>query len=87
MVYEIEEDEPVSIAVVLAVSSVKECDPTELPPLHEAINPDALAQVFDSGPDSEVGVGTEVTFTYSDYQVTVTDGEYITLQPMHSPAQ
>lgn len=55
-------------AVVSAVSNASGLDVFELPPLYEAINPDALNALFTSR--SEPG-GGNVSFEYAGYDVVV----------------
>ena len=66
------ETEPVSAAVVEAVSTVTNTPTTDLNPLYNVINPDALdllyKPTFDGTP--RLGGGT-TTFTYSNCRVTV----------------
>lgn len=55
-------------AVVSAVAEVEGTDPVELPPLYEAINPEALNDLFMSRPVSAVET---VSFQYGGYDVVV----------------
>lgn len=55
-------------AVVSAVAEADDSDPVDLPPLYDAINPDALNELFTSR--SEPGVD-QVTFRYVGYDVVV----------------
>ncbi|WP_222913399.1 HalOD1 output domain-containing protein [Natrinema sp. SYSU A 869] len=55
-------------AVVSAVSEASDLDMLELPPLYEAINPDALNELFTSRSEPAVG---EVSFEYAGYDVVV----------------
>ncbi|MFB1063581.1 HalOD1 output domain-containing protein [Natrinema sp. H-ect4] len=87
MEYEIGEDESVCTAIVLAVSSVEDCDPCSLTPLYEAIDPEALTALFDSKPATSSTDPITVTFTFSAYLITVTDGASLTLRPANSPTQ
>ncbi|WP_425492878.1 HalOD1 output domain-containing protein [Natrinema amylolyticum] len=73
--YEIPEGESVSIATIRAVSSLKECDPCNLTPLYETIDPDMLDDLCKSQQD-----GT-VKFVFSNFHITVERGEYLLLQP------
>lgn len=75
--YVIPEDETVSIAAVRAVSSLKECDPSDLTPLYETIDPEMLNDLCESQQD-----GT-VKFVFSDFHITVENGEYLTLRESH----
>lgn len=55
-------------AVVSAVAEASGLDMLELPPLYEAINPDALNELFTSRSEPAVG---EVSFEYAGYDVVV----------------
>ncbi|WP_337652328.1 HalOD1 output domain-containing protein [Halomontanus rarus] len=61
------EDTPV-YAVVSAVAEAEGTDPVELPPLYEAIDSEALNDLFTGRAKSTVG---KVTFQYAGYDVTV----------------
>lgn len=54
-----------SEAVVMAVAERKGVGPTEVPPLHDVIDPDALDDVFRGRRSGRV------TFEYAGYEVTV----------------
>lgn len=62
----IDEGTPLSIAVIECVSEADGDDPANLPPLHKVIDPEALNNLFR---DRTSG---EVTFTYLNYEITVT---------------
>lgn len=64
-------DEPVTAAVITAIAEHEEIDPVELePPLFEAIDVDALNELFPHGSE-----GT-IQFLYRGHQITVSaDGE------------
>lgn len=55
-------------AVVSAVAEVEETDPVDLPPLYDAINPEALNELFTSQSDSSVA---QITFEYAGYAIVV----------------
>lgn len=60
--------------VVLAVAELSESDPTELPPLSDVIDADALDRLF--GPGHSGDGSDRVSFNYHGYRVTVCrDGE------------
>jgi hypothetical protein len=61
-----ESDAPLSTLVVRAVSAATETPPDKLPPLYQAIDPDALDVVFDHS-DTEGAV----EFQYAGRTVTV----------------
>ena len=76
-------DELPSHAVVRAVAAISNESPLDLDPLYGAIDPDRLNELFagpDRGgdPDGESrprgSDGPEVAFTFSGFEVTVTDG-------------
>jgi len=56
-----------STAVVEAVASFENVDHATLPPIYEALNPDALNTLFDGRADTVA----EVRFRYRSYHVTV----------------
>lgn len=61
-----------SMAIIEEVAAIDGTDPTELPPLYEVIDPEALDALVESASESEF----EVEFPYSGHEVTVTgDGE------------
>lgn len=70
---EIPAAEPVSAEVVTAVADVNGVEPTELPPLYYAVDPDALDQLFPSH-DERGAAMSEVRFTFAGCEVVV-DGD------------
>lgn len=59
-------------AVVEAVAASLERDPETLPPLYEAVDPDALDALFGpSGPATRSGARGRVRFAYAERRVTV----------------
>lgn len=60
--------ESVSIEIVQRVATATGRDESELPPLYESVNPEAL----DSLVDSLSAPSVSITFTYLDFTVTVT---------------
>ena len=60
--------EPVGIFVVRAIGALSNETPTELPPLYEAVDPEALAGLV----QSERARLVEVEFRYYGYLITVT---------------
>jgi hypothetical protein len=69
-------DTSVSVAVVEKVSAAEGRDPTSLPLLRDAIDPEALDRLCRRG-----GSAT-VSFEYSDSRVTISGGESITVEPL-----
>ncbi|SFS00481.1 hypothetical protein SAMN05216559_2366 [Halomicrobium zhouii] len=60
-----------SVAVAEAVADAEETDPGDLPPLYDAVDPDALDQIF-----REERVGT-VAFEYCGYTVAIQDNDVV----------
>ncbi|ELZ06314.1 hypothetical protein C482_00790 [Natrialba chahannaoensis JCM 10990] len=71
--YDYDTNHTASLAVVEAVSTVADCDPTALPPLYDTIDPDALDALFSE--QTAADVRPEVSFTYNQYDVTITQTE------------
>lgn len=71
--------ETLSQAVVETVASAEGVDPLDLEvPLYDAVDPDALDALFQSG----IAVDGRVEFEYYGYDVTVTDGGRVTLDAL-----
>lgn len=71
--------EHVSHRVVESVAAADGVDPIDLPPLYDAINPDALNTLFDpASTDGKSTVG-ELRFSYHGYDVRVTAGGVVTI--------
>lgn len=64
--------EPAAQAVVKAASFVHNVDPVDLEPLADAVDPDALEALVGCQ-SRRPGSGVEITFTYVDLTVTVSD--------------
>jgi len=75
------DDRKVSMAVVEAVAEAKGVPPTEIDtPLHRAIDPEALNRLF--GPErASTDGGPHVSFTYTDYEITVHGPAQIIVRP------
>ena len=82
MEYHIGEDEPVSTAVVQAVSAVENRDPATLQPLASVLDTDALDSLFAPRADGTARTGGRVSFVYSNCRLTVDNNEYLTIQPL-----
>jgi hypothetical protein len=72
------------VAVVRAVSAVVGCDPCSLPPLTDAVDPDALDAIFDSQGRDTPRTGGRLSFVYGHCRVTVDNGEYLTIRPFET---
>lgn len=69
--YERGTDETASEAVVTALSSAMEVPRTELDPIYDAIDPDALDSLFRSNGDAPPQFDGQVGFYYDDHRVRV----------------
>lgn len=80
--YERDPDEPPSRSVIRAVAAVNGTDPTRLPPLYGAVDPDALDRLFDPAPGHpEPRPDCVVSFRYDDFAVTVSGDGRIVVSP------
>lgn len=66
----------VSEEVIRSVADAKGIEPTELPPLYDTLDPDALDSVFAA---SSVVRG-KVIFEYEGFLVTVTDDDQVVVE-------
>lgn len=66
-----ETDQSLSFAVVDAVATHEGVSVADLPPLGNAIDPDALDDLFEPKFDGSLRQGGEVTFDYCGYTVVV----------------
>jgi len=78
--YDIGSDEPVSIAVVRAVSAAEGREPRSLPPLANVFDTDALNALFGPRGDDTARTGGRLSFVYSDCRLTVDNREYLTVR-------
>ncbi|WP_136602687.1 HalOD1 output domain-containing protein [Salinigranum halophilum] len=73
-------DEVVSTAVVLTVAALRDCAPTDLPPLLTAVDPDALAGLV-----THESTTAMTTFVYADCTVTVRSTGDVSVTPARRP--
>lgn len=75
-------DRLASEAVVSAVSTATGTDPTELPPIYDAVDPDALCTLFGSPTTGSGRIRGTVTFEYADNLVTVDSRGTVEVDPL-----
>lgn len=75
-------DRPASEAVVSAVSAATGIDALELPPIYDAVDPDALCSLFGSPTTGSGRFRGTVTFEYADNLVTVDSRGSIEVDPL-----
>jgi len=68
------ENESVSERVIEAVATTSNADPLELPPLYDAVDPDALDALVTGIADGKV------MFAYAGYEVTLTSEGAVTIE-------
>lgn len=77
------EEDP-STCLVMSVAEIADADPLEQPQLSDAIDPEALDELFRTGIRSEGSDMDKASFNYADYRVTLyRDGELL-IQPRNS---
>lgn len=74
-------DRLASEAVVEAVAAATQSDPLDLPPIYDAVDPDALSNLFEPSSTGSRRFQGTVTFEYADHLVTVEGEGTITLEP------
>lgn len=72
--YRLESTESAVDAVLEEVAALRRCDPVDLPPLYEAVDPDLLDGLWEHGED---GRTTWLTFAYAGCLVTLTGRGYL----------
>ena len=71
------EDATVSTQILNEVAAIDGTDPVDLPPLFDAIDPDALESVFEPTMNGNRRIG-RIEFTYAGYEISVEhDGETV----------
>lgn len=69
-------DEKPSLTVIDRIAALEETDPVELPPLYDAIDPEALDSLVDPPATDDSRTASTVRFAYCGYDVRVrSDGE------------
>jgi len=74
-------EDSVNMVVVAVVAAVEDCSPTDLTPLHDAVDTDALERLFDA-PSGRPPTPTSTTFRYEGYEVTVSSEEVVQVTPL-----
>jgi hypothetical protein len=69
-------DEPIGTSLVLCIASIKNILPTQLPPLAQTIDPDALDTIFDDAQNATL------SFSYAGFDVALDSGDSIELRPL-----
>ncbi|WP_436910299.1 HalOD1 output domain-containing protein [Halosimplex marinum] len=72
------------LSVLETVAAAERVDPVDLPPLADAVDPQALNDLF--APAAGEGVPATVRFEYCGYEVTVRGVGSVTAEPIGRPA-
>jgi hypothetical protein len=77
------DDDPIATSLVLTIASIKDTRATQLPPLAQTIDPDALEAIFADAQNSTL------SFSYAGFEVTVHSDASFELRPLdgHPPAE
>lgn len=77
------EDEEISATIIESVAAITGKEPTDLKPLYEVVDPDALDQLLRSLQNSGIDEGpSEVVFTFNGCEVKVEADGTIMLDPI-----
>lgn len=71
VVNDTEDTRPLSHRVVMEVADEMGTDPTQLEPLFDSIDPDALDKLFDARTEATERGVTQLSFTYEGHQIVV----------------
>jgi hypothetical protein len=71
MEWTVKADQSVSYTLLCAVAEVEGCCPTDLPPLHDTLDVDALDTLFGEETDGSSQCQGSLMFDYSDSSVTI----------------
>lgn len=85
VVHDWEGDVPLSTTILSLVGSATDADPTELEPLNDAVDPDALDALFaprEGGTPRRPGT---VSFRFAGFTVTVDADGTVALRPANRP--
>lgn len=75
----------VSTTIVLAVARASGTPPTDLPPLYDYVDPEALDALVAHSTGRPDRTDLTITFSFSGYEVTVhEDGEVVVSQPVET---
>lgn len=78
---EVRNSTDVSTRVVDALADVAEADPTDIPPLYDTVDPDALDRFFTPLADTDGTAAATVEFHHAGFHVTVTHDHDVTVTP------
>lgn len=68
--------------IITAVADATNTTPHELPPLYEAINPDALNRLFAPTYTGDSRADGRITFLYADHEVVIHGSDVVAVKPV-----
>lgn len=74
----VQDDEHTSDALIRAVAVVEGCDPLDLTPLYDSIDPDTIDALFDTSSGHVVESKRALTLTYHGHEVTISGDSHYT---------
>ena len=83
--YVFDVDESPSHGVVRAISAVKGIDPTDVDPLYDSIDPNALDAIFGGTTEARES-DIRVSFRVDDLEIEVSEDRRVTVRPMTTVA-
>lgn len=78
----IDKNDSVTVAVIQAIANREGVDPVALPPLMDTIHVESLNKLVDSAESSSTRSKVEVTFEYYGYEVSITSGKDVSIEPL-----
>lgn len=79
-------EQSLSVRIVAAVAERADVSPTDLPPLYDVIDPDALEDLFSHSTDQPLSVPGRVSFGYAGSTVTVFSDGAVEVTDAAAPA-
>lgn len=73
--------EPLSTTVMTSIAKVMGADPTEIGPLYERFDPDALDRLFSPQQDGRTRSGGHIGFTFDGFHVCIQSDGHISIHP------
>lgn len=86
LTYDWRVSEPLSTLIITAIADITGNAPTDLEPLYDRIDPDALDRLFSPNPDGSLGAAGPVTFTFHGHEVTVERHGHVVIRPRRDEA-
>ena len=76
------DSEPLSATVTRALAEAMDADPTEIGPLYDQFDPDALDGLFHPRRNGSDRTGGHIAFTFDEYRVFVRSDGFVSVHPL-----